>query len=258
MATVMNPVDDLDVAETSMQRDAVRIGVLGTAFSILFLISLWLMSSVPRPKDADQAYQDFYSGDEKRKVVIVGLYLLPLSAVAFIWFLAALRQWVAKTWSIDRQIIGTVQLLSGFAFITLALASAAATVIPAAAIELSDQPLDPALARQFPLYGNALLLIFGIRMAAMFVMTTANMGLKSGVMPKWFTYVSFLLAVILFLSYSLSIWLVVGFPVWVLVLGILIIYNARNPEALRRRRQSAGLQSLDAQRGSGDRENPGQ
>lgn len=256
MDTVMNPGDDLDASQRSMQRDAVRIGVLGAAFSILFLLSLWLLSSVPRPRDGDQAFEDFYSSDERRKVVIVGLYLLPLSAVAFIWFLAALRQWVAKTWPIDRQIIGTVQLLSGFAFITLALASAAASVIPAAAIELSDQPLDPALARQFPLYGNALLLIFGIRMSAMFVMTTANMGLKSGALPKWFAYLSFLLAVILFLSYSLSIWLVVGFPVWIFALGILIIYNARNPEGFRRRRESTGLPSLDAQRMADERESP--
>jgi len=244
------PVDITDESHQTTQRDALQIGVLGAVFAILFLVSLWLLNAVPKPREGDQAFQEFYSGDERRKVVIVGLYLLPLSAIAFIWFLASLRQWVARTWPIDRQIIGTVQLLSGVAFITLALASSAATIIPAAAVELSDQAFDPALARQFPLYGDALLLVFGIRMAAMFVMTTANMGLKSAVLPKWFVYLSFLLSAILLLSYSLSIWLVVGFPVWVLALGLLIIYGARNPEGIRRRREAAGLPPLDELRPS--------
>lgn len=244
MDSAPKPVDDAGETNDTTQSDAMRIGVLGAAFAILFLLSLWLLNSVPKPREGDDAFQDFYAGDEKRKVVIVGLYLLPLAAIAFIWFLASLRQWVARIWPIERQIIGTVQLLSGFAFITLALVSSAATVIPAAVVELSGQPFDPALARQFPLFGDALLLIFGIRMAAMFVMTTANMGLKSAVLPKWFAYVSFLLSAVLLLSYSLTIWLVVVFPVWVLALGLLIIHSARNPESIRRRRESAGLPPL--------------
>jgi hypothetical protein len=244
MSPAREPSDRPDDPNRTMQRDALKIGVLGAAFSILFLLSLWLLNAVPKPRDDDQVVRDFYAGDQKRTVVIVGLYLLPLSAIAFIWFLASVRQWVAKTTPIDRQVIGTVQLLSGFAFITLALASSAATIIPAAAVELSHQPLDPALARQFPLFGNALLLVFGIRMAAMFVMTTANLGRQSAAMPKWFVFASFALAIVLLLSYSLSIWLVVGFPVWVLVLGVLIIQSARNPEENRRRREAAGLPPL--------------
>jgi hypothetical protein len=211
---------------SELRRAAALTGLVGAAFAVLFLASLYLLSSAPRPKESDQAYMDFYASDERRKVVLVGLYMLPFAAVAFIWFIAALRQWVAHSQKRGSQIHGTVQLVSGVAFITLALASAAASTMPAALVELSDNGLDPAMARDFPLYGNALLLVFGVRMAAMFVVTTTNIAMKIGFMPRWFGAISIILALILFLSASLSVWLVVLFPLWVLAFGVLIIAQA--------------------------------
>lgn len=209
-----------------LRKAAVLTGAVGAAFSVLFLISLWLLQSAPRAHEADQEFVDFYTSDERRKIVIVGLYVLPLSAVAFIWFTAALRQWVARSTRRGSQLIGTVQLLSGIAFITLTLASAGASILPAAIAELSEGAFDVDMAREFPLYGNALLLVFGIRMAAMFVMTTTSIARNSGVLPRWFQFISIAIALVLFLSYSLSIWLVVVFPLWILAFGVMIILHA--------------------------------
>lgn len=209
-----------------MRRAAALTGVVGAVFSVLFLISLYLLSTAPRPRDSNQAFIDFYSGDDRKKIVLVGLYILPLAAVAFIWFIAALRQWTSHSTRRGSQLIATVQLLSGVAFITLALASAASSTMPAAIFELTDAAVNPEAARDFPLYGNALLLVFGVRMAAMFVMTSTNITTKAGLMPRWFAVISLIVAAVLFLSASLSVWLAVVFPLWVLALGILIIVNA--------------------------------
>jgi len=225
------PVFLANATRQTLRRAAALTGAVGAVFSILFLISLWLLRTAPRPKDSDQEYLDFYTGDDRRTIVLVGLYILPLSAVAFIWFTAALRQWVAHSTRRGSQMIGTVQLLSGIGFITLTLVSAGASILPAAIVELTEENFDPDLARQFPLYGDALLLVFGVRMAAMFVMTTTNISRHSGVMPRWFEIISFAIAAILFLSYSLSVWLVVIFPVWVLAFGALIILHAYRADA---------------------------
>jgi hypothetical protein len=222
--TPMNP--DLAKSRADLRRAAILTGAVGAVFAVLFLVSLWLLYSAPRPSAGDQEIIDFYTSDDRRKVMIVGLYALPLSAVAFIWFIASLRQWAARNTRRGSQMMGTVQLLSGIAFITLALASAAASTMPAALVELGYESVDSEMARDFPLYGNALLLVFGVRMAAMFIMTTTNMGRASGYMPRWFGIISIIVAAVLFLSYSLTVWLVVVFPVWVLALGLLIIFHA--------------------------------
>lgn len=220
----LNP--ELANTQAELRKAAMVTGVVGALFAVLFLLSLWLLHSAPRPRESDQEFINFYASDERRKILAVGLYILPFSAVAFIWFIASLRQWVARGAHRGSQMIGTVQLLSGIAFITLALASAAASTIPAALVELGYDTVDADMARDFPLYGNALLLVFGVRMAAMFVMTTANIGRASGYMPRWFFVASIIVALVLFLSYSLTVWLAVLFPAWVLALGGLIIFHA--------------------------------
>jgi hypothetical protein len=230
--THINP--DLAANQAARRKAAMLTGVLGALFAILFLLSLYLLHQAPRATEGDQAFIDFYSSNERRKITVVGLYILPFSAIAFIWFVAALRQWVARSERKGSQLIGTVQLLSGVGFIILALASAAASTLPAALAELSDNEIDPEMSRDFPLYGTALLLVFGVRMAAMFVMTSTNLGRASGFMPKWFMYVGYVVAAVLFLSYSLSVWLSAVFPLWVLCLGLLIVYHAykSDPESL--------------------------
>lgn len=217
---------DANASLGELRRAAALTGVVGALFAVLFIGSLYLLNTAPKPKESDQSYMDFYASDDRRKIVLVGLYILPLSAVAFIWFIAALRQWVAHSPKRGSQLHGTVQLVSGVAFITLALASAAASTMPAALVELSDNGLDASVARDFPLYGNALLLVFGVRMAAMFVITTTNVAMKIGFMPRWFGGVSIIVALVLFLSATLSVWLAVLFPLWVLSLGVLIIVQA--------------------------------
>jgi hypothetical protein len=97
----------------------------------------------------------------------------------------------------------------------------------AAVVELTDSPIDPIVAREFPMYGRVLFVIFGMRMAAMFVLTTTNIGRAAGIFPRWFIGGSFAIAIFLFLVASVSAWLIVIFPVWVLCLSGLLFKRAR-------------------------------
>jgi hypothetical protein len=202
-------------------------GVLGALFAVLFLISLWVIATSPGPKASDQELVDFYASDETRRVVLVGLYLLPFAAVAFLWFLSLLREWVLVSSRGVNRLLSNVQLGSGVAFITLAFAAAAASTVVAAGVEFAEAPIDPGDARQFTLYGDVLLFIFAMRMAAIFMMTTTSIGRHAGVFPRWFTLTSYALAAFLFLSATLNFWLVLVFPLWVLALGGLILFKAR-------------------------------
>jgi hypothetical protein len=128
--------------------------------------------------------------------------------------------------TIDR-LLSTVQMLSGVAFITLAFAAAGSATIVANGVELADLPVDPAVARLFPLYSRTLLIIFGMRMAAIFVTTTAKLGHEAQLFPRWFVFGSYGVAAALFLVATLNVLLVVVFPLWVLVLNGLIWFHGR-------------------------------
>ena len=64
---------------------------------------------------------------------------------------------------------------------------------------------------------------YAIRMAAVFMMSLATIWLKTGVMPRWLVAISYLVAVGLLIAGDLSMWAVMAFPAWVLVVSGLIL-----------------------------------
>jgi hypothetical protein len=200
----------------------------GAGFAILFVVSVSILAQAPGPRASDDAIVQYYSGPDRRWLSAVGLYLLPFAAVAFLWFIATLREWTSGSARRLNQVLSNVQLLSGIAFIILSLASAAATAVGAFEAEFAGAVLDPAEARQFPLYGAALLYVFAMRMAAIFVTSTVGIVRESGVFPRWFQALSYVVAACLFLVASRGLWLAYVFPGWVLVLSALIWFRRRS------------------------------
>ncbi len=72
----------------------------------------------------------------------------------------------------------------------------------AASVEFADGDIDPSAARQFPVFGSTVLFVFAFRMAAMFVFTTSAILLRAGILPRWFAWGGYGVAVFLLLSAS--------------------------------------------------------
>jgi hypothetical protein len=195
---------------------------LGITFAVLFVVALLSFTQAPTMGASDAELVAYYVGADQRLLQLAGLYLLPLAAVAFLWFIAALREWVICGARPIDHVMSTVQMLSGVGFITLAFAAAGAATIVSLSSDQSALPIDATLARQFPLYGRTLLMVFGMRMAAMFVMSTAKIGHGAGLYPQWFVVGSVVVAAALFLVATLNVWLILVFPLWVLVLSAVI------------------------------------
>ncbi|HLF61117.1 MAG TPA: hypothetical protein VI980_08070, partial [Acidimicrobiia bacterium] len=118
-------------------------------------------------------------------------------------------------------------LVSAIVFITLFLAGAAASTVLAVSVEFMEAPLDPATARLFPQFGSSLLLVFGMRMAAMFVFTTSRIAGSHRLLPRWFVWAGYVVGLFLLLVATLSKWLFLVFPVWILVLSVLLLLKVR-------------------------------
>ena len=52
-------------------------------------------------------------------MILAGLYLMPFAAIAFIWFIVALRMWMARHGRPEHALFSNVQLVSGIAFVWL-------------------------------------------------------------------------------------------------------------------------------------------
>jgi len=67
---------------------------------------------------------------------------------------------------------------------------------------------------------------YALRMAAVFMMSLATIWLKTGLMPRWLVGVTYLVAVGLILSSDISMWLTLAFPIWVLIVSVLLLTRA--------------------------------
>ena len=212
-----------------VRRAAMRTAALGIVFSILYLVTFLVIRwRVPRADASAEEVIAFYSDpSDRRALIVTGLYLVPFTGIAFIWFIVALRMWVTASAPRENVLFSNIQLVSGIIFTALLFISGASMSVTAAIVELSDGPIDPVIAWQFPQFGSLVLLVFAMRMAAMFVLSTATIGRTSGILPKWFTYLSIGFAIALLLSLSLSSWLVIAFPAWIIACCAILFYRAR-------------------------------
>lgn len=211
-------------------RHAARLtGMVGIAFAILFLASIVIFEQMPRLGASDADVVAYYQTSSHEMIRLASLYILPLAAIAFLWFVASLRAWVEFSGRPIDRLMSTVQMLGGVSFVTLALAAAAAAAV--ASFSNDQYVINPDLARQFPLFGRTLLVVFGMRMAALFVMSTAKIGSNSGLLPRWFQVVSVVVALALFASASLNVWLTLIFPLWVsLLCGLVWLRRSLHPQ----------------------------
>jgi hypothetical protein len=56
---------------------------------------------------------------------------------------------------------------------------------------------------------------YAMRMAAVFTISTATIGLRTGFVPRWLGFSGYAMAVILLLGVDLTLWVEVLFPFWI-------------------------------------------
>jgi hypothetical protein len=212
--------------EPLRRRSALLLAGAGGLHAALFLVAFGLLSSTPTGDAPDEAILAFYQSGERRRLVLVGLYVMPFAGIAFLWFSMLVRVWTRSVAQEESELFSGVQLVSAILYVALFFAAAAAMSVTAVSIQFSQSAVDPMVAREFRLYGATLMLAFAMRMAAMFVFTTSRLCRLAGVLPSWFFYLSFLAGCVMLLSASFSRVLALVFPLWLVLLCTLILVHA--------------------------------
>ncbi len=184
---------------------------------VLFVVGFVALHAVPDPSASDEEILRFYDDQTRRLTSVVGAYIVPFSAIAFLWFMAALRTLLVDPNEQRSETLSRVQLAAGILFIAGAFVSASAGSAAPASIEFFESSeTDPYLLRQLPQLGYSVLFVFAIRMAGMFIAVTSRLG--GWRFPGWLRLGGYLLAAVLLLTVSFSELIVLVFPAWMLAL----------------------------------------
>src|SRR5215207_2092529 len=168
-------------------------GILAVLLFIAAFIVHDVIADTPDGDAPALAFSRYYQ--EEDGSIWGGGILVSLSAVSFFWFVGALRAALHAAEGALGRLAGTA-FAGGLAMIVLLLASIGTQVSAAILVSERDQPIAPEVAVGYWFSGDGLFLgaFYG---AAVLVGATAVVALRTGVLPRWFAWVSLVLALLL-------------------------------------------------------------
>lgn len=206
-------------------------GIAGLVFSVLFVVALLLMRSVPIYNQGDDAIAAWFASGSDIAIVIAALYCIPLGAVMFLWFVAVIRDQIGDR---EDQFFATAFFGSGLLFVALLFVEAAVAGSLVVGVRyLGQAPPDSGSVDLVRSLAYTVMFGMATRAAAVFMITTATVGLRSGVFPRWFALVGYAIGVILLFVVSFFDWVVLLIPAWVAFVSVVILVRQ-----LRRRRSA--------------------
>jgi hypothetical protein len=186
--------------------------IAGLLFSVLFTAALVLVRG--------QVEQGTTQG-QNTAMVIGGLYLAPFAGIMFLWFVAVIRDQIGER---EDRFFATVFFGSGLLFVGLLFTTAAVVSTPTSLVQfMGAEPLSAESMSLLRGLGYTLLFALATRAAAVFMLATATIGIKSGVFPRWFALVGALLGLVLLVAVSFYDWLILVLPGWVAVVSLFIL-----------------------------------
>jgi hypothetical protein len=196
--------------------------IAGILFSLLLISSVILIRlSIP----ADPHDAGLWLAGNKWSVELA-LNLLPFAGIAFLWFIGVVRDRLGEH---EDRFFATVFLGSGLLFLAMLFASAA--MAGGIVVAYGASPTAP---ENSDAYGFAravtyvTLNTYAIKMAGVFMISTCTLFLRTGVTPRWMALLGYALALLLLVSISRVSWVILVFPLWILLISVhILIENFR-------------------------------
>jgi hypothetical protein len=203
--------------ELTTPRSAAIAGIL---FAVLLGTSLVLLRlSVPsRAEDAGE----WLSDSTRRRSVGWALNLVPFAGIAFLWFIGVVRDRIG---AFEDRFFSTVFLGSGLLFLALLFA---ATAVAGGLIDsYGTAPPGPDVWSFGRAATYAALNVYAVKMAGVFMISTAAISWRTGVLPRWLAVLGVVLAVgLLSVAGSVELALLL-FPAWVLLVSAHLLLATR-------------------------------
>jgi hypothetical protein len=196
-------------------------GIAGLAFAALFITSLVLLRDQPSAGSTAEEIRDFYLREDRGSVALVGVYLVPFAGIAFLWFIAVVRNLIGER---EDRFFATVFLGSGLLFVAMLFIAAGVGGAVLAAVKARHDPVpsaDTIVTIRALAFG--FLFIYAMRVAAVFMIVVSTIGMRLGVLPRWLVVAGYLAALVLILNVSYLEALVLVFPGWVAAVSVVIL-----------------------------------
>ncbi len=184
--------------------------VAGIAFSLLLITALTLA----RLALSDDSLETLRLDEPRRTMIRVSLNLVPFAGIAFLWFIGVVREQLGE---VEDRLFSTVFLGSGLLFLAMLFIG---SVTSTSLVEMLAGPNVNADVWAFGRdNARSLVSVYAMRMAAVFTLSVSTVGIRTGAVPRWVSFVGYAVALSLLLAAAEQQWAQLLFPAWVLLLS---------------------------------------
>jgi hypothetical protein len=155
--------------------------------------------------------------------------MVPFAGVAFLWFIGVLRD---RLGHLEDRFFATVFFGSALLFLAMLFTSAATigAIMLVASVSEPNELISSATFRFARAASYIIMNVYAIKMAAVFMISTSTVVIRTGIVPRWIALLGFLLALVLLIGSSFISWSFAVLPVWVLLISVyILIDNLRTP-----------------------------
>jgi hypothetical protein len=194
--------------------------VAGILFGVLLLSALVMT----RLALADGSLQLLQSDPQRRTLIRWSLGLVPFAGIAFLWFIGVIREQLG---SVEDRLFSTVFLGSGLLFLAMLFVGA---ITSSSLLDMLERPaVDNVLWEFGQDNAQGLFGLYAMRMAAVFTISVSTVGRRAAAMPRWISFLGYLVALGLLVASNGQPWLQLAFPAWVLLVSIVILVRSSRP-----------------------------
>ena len=193
--------------------------VAGILFAVVFGFSVILIRlSVP----ANSADLSAWTANTLSRAVLA-MRLMPFAGILFLWFVGVIRDHLGAS---EDKFFATVTFGSAMVFVTLTLASSA---VAAGLLDSYITRGSEALPVGVYLFVRSVIdhafNIYAVKMASVFMFSLGTLWRRTSVIPLMLSYLTYLLAALMLVTFSRSLWMLLIFPAWVFLVSVYILIN---------------------------------
>jgi hypothetical protein len=190
--------------------------IAGIVFGVLLLVALTML----RIALSEDTLQSLQTDAQRRGLIRLSLHLVPFAGIAFLWFIGVVRDQLGN---VEDRLFSTVFLGSGLLF--LAMLFVGAVLSSGLLAMFAGTSINAELFAYGRNTTQTLISVYAMRMAAVFTISVSTVGLRTSAMPRWVSFIGYVVALILLVAAGEHKWTQLLFPAWVLLVSVVILFT---------------------------------
>jgi hypothetical protein len=208
------------IARFRSRRSAAIAGII---FGVLLLAAMIML----RIALSEGGLERLRADAQRRNLIRLSLSLVPFAGIAFLWFIGVVREQLGE---VEDRLFSTVFMGSGLLF--LAMLFTGATTSASLLAMFAEANINADVFAYGRDVSQGLISIYAMRMAAVFTISVSTVGLRTGGLPRWVSFLGYLIALVLLVAAAEQRWTQLVFPAWVLLVSVVILI-VRPPDRVR-------------------------